>query len=136
MRRLALLAAFISLSSCATGSASRPDAAPAPIAQARGSLVIVGGGPRGDAITQRFITLAGGPGRAKILVLPMASSLPETGPESAEEFRKRGVSAWFENLTRADAMKEETARALDSATGIWFPGGDQTRIMAVLDGTP
>lgn len=40
----------------------------------RGSLVIVGGGPRGDAITDKFIALAGGAGRARILVLPMASS--------------------------------------------------------------
>ena len=83
-----------------------------------------------------FIALAGGAGRARILVLPMASSLPETGPESAGEFRKHGVPAWSLNLTREQAMDVATARSLDSATGIWFPGGDQVRIMAVLDGTP
>jgi cyanophycinase len=33
-------------------------------------------------------------------------------------------------------MRAETVRGLDSATGIWFPGGDQVRIMAALDGTP
>jgi cyanophycinase len=66
----------------------------------------------------------------------MASSLPETGAESVEEFRKHGVSAWFANLTHAEAMNPETARGLDSATGIWFPGGDQVRIMAALEGTP
>lgn len=96
----------------------------------------MGGGPRGEAITRKFIELAGGPDRARILVLPMASSLPETGPESVDEFRKNGVRAWTMNLTRDQAMRTETARALDSATGIWFPGGDQVRIMAVLDGTP
>jgi cyanophycinase len=66
----------------------------------------------------------------------MASSLPETGPETVEEFRKRGVAAWSLNLTRDQAMDVGTGRAVDSATGIWFPGGDQVRIMAVLDGTP
>src|SRR3954447_16766270 len=106
------------------------------IAQPHGSLVIVGGGPRGDAITEKFIALAGGAGKARILVLPMASSLPETGAESVAEWRKHGASAWSENLTREEAMRPETVRGLDSATGIWFPGGDQVRIMAVLDGTP
>jgi cyanophycinase len=96
----------------------------------------VGGGPRGEAITRKFIELAGGPDRARILVLPMASSLPETGPESVEEFKQHGVSAWSMNLTRDEAMRAETRHALDSATGIWFPGGDQVRIMAVLDHTP
>jgi len=66
----------------------------------------------------------------------MASSLPETGPETVDELRKNGVTAWSLNLTRADAMNPETVRGLDSATGIWFPGGDQVRIMTVLDGTP
>ena len=122
---------------CASAPASR-DIASASLASAqpRGSLVIVGGGPRGDAITDKFIELAGGAGKARILVLPMASSLPETGAESVAEWRKHGAAAWSENLTRDDAMRPETVRGLDSATGIWFPGGDQVRIMAVLDGTP
>jgi cyanophycinase len=138
MRRIALFAGLALSFACASAPASRlePSVAQTAIVQPRGSLVIVGGGPRGDAITAKFITLAGGPSRARILVLPMASSLAETGPESVDEFRKHGVTAWSANLTRAEAMQPETARALDSATGIWFPGGDQARIMAVLDGTP
>jgi cyanophycinase len=142
MRRFSLFAAILLSFSCTSSSAGRgiPPASPASGAHAvvhpRGSLVIVGGGPRGEQITAKFIELAGGAGRARILVLPMASSLPETGPESVAEFRKRGVSAWSENLTRAEAMQQETARGLDSATGIWFPGGDQVRIMAALEGTP
>jgi cyanophycinase len=137
MLRIRLLLALLVCVGCASTSPQGSAAAhPSTTAQPRGSLVIVGGGPRGEAITEKFIALAGGPGRARILVLPMASSLPETGPESVEEFRKHGVSAWSDNLTRGDAMRPETARGLDSATGIWFPGGDQVRIMAVLDGTP
>ena len=102
----------------------------------RGSLVIVGGGPRNEAVMQKFVQLAGGAGGARVMVLPMASSLAETGPESVEAFRRMGVSAWSANLTRDEAMRAETARGLDSATGIWFPGGDQARITAVLVGTP
>ena len=136
MRRSAIIALVGFSLSCATATRrDRPEAQFA-VAAPRGSLVIVGGGPRGEAITRKFIELAGGTGRARILVLPMASSLPETGPESVDEFRKHGVNAWSMSLTRDEAMRPETVRALDSATGIWFPGGDQVRIMAVLDGTP
>ena len=130
MRPAAFALAVVLSIGCASAPTSLPSAQP------RGSLVIVGGGPRGDAITDKFIQLAGGAGKARILVLPMASSLPETGAESVAEWRKHGAAAWSENLTREDAMRPETARGLDSATGIWFPGGDQVRIMAVLDGTP
>jgi cyanophycinase len=138
MRRIAILAVIALCAGCASAPATRQTSGVArpTTGEPRGSLVIVGGGPRGDAITQRFIELAGGVGHAKILVLPMASSLPETGAETVEEWRKHGASAWYANLTRADAMNAATVRGLDSATGIWFPGGDQVRIMAVLDGTP
>ncbi|HKN68175.1 MAG TPA: cyanophycinase [Gemmatimonadaceae bacterium] len=138
MRPTALALAVLLSLGCASAPGSRDVAAAAlPVsAQPRGSLVIVGGGPRGDAITERFIALAGGAGKARILVLPMASSLPETGAESVAEWRKHGAAAWSENLTREEAMRPETVRGLDSATGIWFPGGDQVRIMAVLEGTP
>lgn len=135
--RSSIIIGFLALSlSCASVSRHEPSATQVAVARPRGSLVIVGGGPRGEAITQKFIALAGGTDRARILVLPMASSLPETGSESVEDFRKAGVRAWSLNLTRDQAMRAETVRALDSATGIWFPGGDQVRIMAVLDGTP
>jgi cyanophycinase len=134
--RYCLPAAVYFAVSCSSTPASRLASVPSTSAQPRGSLVIVGGGPRGEEITEKFVALAGGTGHARILVLPMASSDTETGPESVAEFKRHGVSAWSANLTRAQAMLPETAHALDSATGIWFPGGDQTRIMAVLDGTP
>jgi cyanophycinase len=136
MRRLAALFFLVASLSCASAPVPRANDGSAASDGPRGSLVIVGGGPRDEAITAKFIALAGGVARARILVLPMASSLPETGTESVQEFRKHGVAAWSMNLTREQAMDAATARALDSATGIWFPGGDQVRIMAVLDGTP
>lgn len=86
---------------------------------------------------RRFVELAGGPGRARIVVLPMATaSAAEVGPALANELRQLGASAWSLNLTRADAMSDSAARGLDSATGVWFPGGDQNRIMAAIGGTP
>jgi cyanophycinase len=39
-------------------------------------------------------------------------------------------------LSREQAMHDSVGRGLDSATGIWFSGGDQNRIMTVLQGSP
>jgi cyanophycinase len=141
MRRCSFLAVLLLAlaSSCANVPASSGTAAASTtgvVRSARGSLVIVGGGPRSEPVMQKFVQLAGGAERARVIVFPMASSLAETGPESVEAFRRMGVTAWSANLSRDDALRPETARGLDSATGIWFPGGDQARITAVLVGTP
>ncbi len=103
----------------------------------RGSLVVVGGGPRPESVMRRFVELAGGPGRARIVVFPMASaSAAEAGPALTKELQQLGATAWSLNVRREDAMSDSVARGLDSATGIWFVGGDQNRIMAALAGTP
>jgi cyanophycinase len=86
---------------------------------------------------RRFVELAGGPGRARIVVFPMATaSAAEVGPALARELELLGARAWSLNLSREEAMLDSVARGLDSATGIWFSGGDQNRTMAVLAGTP
>ncbi|MFN2565553.1 MAG: cyanophycinase [Gemmatimonadaceae bacterium] len=114
--------------------ASRPTAGTTTV---RGSLVIVGGGPRPAEVMERFVSLAGGPGRARVVVFPMATaSAAEVGPGQAREFQQLGASAWSLDLSREQAMQDSVARSLDSATGIWFSGGDQNRIMTVLRGTP
>jgi cyanophycinase len=123
LRAVALLAF-----ACAGGAAE-----PAP----KGSLLIVGGGPRPASLMARFVELAGGAQRARIVVFPMASSEAEaSGTAQVEEFVALGARASSLNLSREQASREETARALDQATGIWLNGGDQTRLMASIDGTP
>jgi cyanophycinase len=98
---------------------------------------MVGGGPRPTALMVRFVELAGGPQRAQIVVLPMASGEAEaSGKAQTEEFVELGARASNLNVSRQQALLEETARALDEATGIWFNGGDQTRLMAAIHGTP
>jgi cyanophycinase len=119
--------------SCATlAPASSP--APAPGAP-KGHLLIVGGGPIPDSIFDRFLTLAGGAGEARIAIFPMASEDPEAGVELAEHFRRLGARADRIVLTHAQADTEEAARRLDGVTGLWFGGGDQSRLTAALRGT-
>ena len=103
----------------------------------QGHLFIVGGGAQSDSLVTRFVELAGGPGRARIAVVPMASSEPaETGEDKAKQLREFGADVFVLLLTRAQAESASTARRLDGVTGIWFTGGDQARLAPVLTGTP
>lgn len=103
----------------------------------KGHLLIVGGGSQPEALVQQFVDLAGGSGKARIAVVPMASSEAQaTGDEKAEELRGLGATVTVLNLVRAQAESAQYARQLDSMTGIWFTGGDQTLLVPVLIGTP
>jgi cyanophycinase len=105
---------------------------------ARGHLFIIGGGRQPVALTKRFIELAGGPSRARIIVLPMASEDPgSSGTNQVVEFKSHGVEqAESVVFTRADATNLSSAAHLDGATGIFFTGGDQSRLAAVLVNSP
>ena len=99
--------------------------------------MIVGGGPRPASMREQFVQLAGGPGRARIVVLPMASADAEdAGASEVRALARLGVEARSIVLTREQAMDPASARLLDGVTGVWFPGGVQSRLTAVLRGTP
>lgn len=105
-------------------------------AQGRGSLYIVGGGPQPPALVQEFVDLAGGRGKANIVVFAMASVNGEKGgEEKAEQLRGLGATARNVWITREQATTDSVAKLLDGATGIWFGGGDQNRLAEVIKGT-
>ncbi|HVH40486.1 MAG TPA: cyanophycinase [Gemmatimonadaceae bacterium] len=105
-------------------------------AQGRGSLYIVGGGPQPPALVQEFVDLAGGRGKANIVVFAMASVNGEKGgEEKAEQLRGLGATARNVWITREQAATDSVAKLLDGATGIWFGGGDQNRLTEVIKGT-
>lgn len=108
-------------------------------AQARpaGHLLIVGGGQQSDDLVRRFVALAGGPGKARIAVIPMASDEAQaTGDEKAEQLREFGAEATVVNLTRAEAEDPAAAARFDGITGVWFCGGDQVPLARILYDTP
>jgi len=112
-------------------------ATPAAAQRPRGHLFIVGGGSQSDSLVARFVQLAGGRGHARIAVVPMASGDAQaSGDEKAAQLRDFGADAFVLLVTRAQAESASTARRLDNVTGIWFTGGDQTRLAPVLHGTP
>ncbi len=62
----------------------------------------------------------------------MASEYADSGVEMAERCRKLGASAERVFLTHAEADTDAAAKRLDGVTGIWFGGGDQSRLTAAL----
>src|SRR5262249_53700318 len=64
------------------------------------------------------------------------SEAQATGDEKADELRGLGATVVVVNLVRAQAESAQYARQLDSITGIWFTGGDQTLLVPVLLDTP
>ena len=130
-RRLAAPAALGLLTTAAWSPTALPESRP------KGSLVIVGGGERSETMMRRFVELAGGSGRARIAVVPMASEeARESGDEIAAELDSLGARPLVFLVDRAEALRPDEAHQLDSVTGIWFGGGDQARLTAVLQGTP
>lgn len=102
---------------------------------ARGRLFIAGGGPLPSEFYSHFVELAGGAGHSRIVIFPMASEYEDAGVELAGDFEKLGARSERISLTREAADSEETAARLSDVTGIWFGGGDQSRLTAALKGT-
>lgn len=119
---------FLSAVLVAVAAAS---ATAAPGAEPKGHLVVVGGGGVPDVILQRAISLAGGPA-APIVVLPQASELPDTGDVAVAMWAKAGATniRW---LTLKDLAADR--QAIEGASLIWFPGGDQNKLIRALEGT-
>ena len=100
-----------------------------------GTLFIVGGGTQPIPLVQEFVRRAGGD-TARIVVFAMASTVGEkSGEETAARFRTMGAQARNVWVTREQADTDSVARLLDGATAVWFGGGDQNRLTAVLRGT-
>src|SRR5512137_32173 len=104
------------------------------LAGPKGHLFIVGGGDWPDGMMDRFVNLAGRFGTGRIVILPMASSVPEeSAAEETDGFRKLGAKDVVTiQLTREQALNPESAALLDGAGGVFFSGGDQSRLTAVL----
>ncbi len=106
-------------------------AIPVAAQDAPGAIVAVGGGGTTEEILSRTLALAGGKD-AVVAVLPQSSALPDAGDSSVKMWLEAGAKSAlkvsFEDRAAARA-------ALDAATLIWMPGGDQNRFMKAIDGT-
>jgi cyanophycinase len=105
-----------------------------------GALVIVGGGGAGPEIIKRFVDLAGG-SQAKIVYIPTASGrqafdLAYKG-RVIQPFLDQGAQkvTVVHTYDPAEADTDEFVEAINEATGVWFSGGRQWRIVDAYAGT-
>lgn len=104
-----------------------------------GVLMAIGGaldleGP----ILKYFYERAGGQ-QARIVILPTASVRQEAGSEVADALTRLGLvqpAIILPVRTREQAQAPIAVREIQESTGIYFCGGNQVRITAVLGGTP
>lgn len=107
----------------------------------RGHLVIIGGGLRPDnaPVFQSLVQFAGGPEKARFVILPTASFSPKDSQAFAKELQLYGVSA--DRVEVLDVTEHNAAtstadpKVLDkvrAATGLFLSGGDQRRLVKAL----
>jgi len=106
----------------------------------RGWIVPIGGAENKEndrRILRRFVEASGGED-ADIVVIPTASKMHETGPRYEALFRELGAArvSVMDFDTRRDCQEANRLERLDRATGIFFTGGNQLRLTALLGGTP
>lgn len=103
-----------------------------------GSLVIVGGAMRSPEIANRFVQLAGGTD-ARIVVIPTAGGAEFYGPSfgGVRPFQAAGVAHLTVRHTndRDEANSDAFVDAIREATGVWFTGGRQWRLVDSYMGT-
>jgi cyanophycinase len=102
----------------------------------RRRLLIIGGAA-GRGLLDRFVQLAGG-AQARIVVIATASSTPASAEAAHHEaFVALGAGdvRALRLSMRAEANDEGVEPVLRGATGVFFTGGDQERITAVIGGT-
>jgi cyanophycinase len=107
---------------------------------ARGWIVPIGGAENKEndrRILRRFVEVSGGEA-ADIVVIPTASKMHETGPRYEALFRDLGAAhvTVMDFDTRRDCQEPNRLQRIEKATGIFFTGGNQLRLTALLGGTP
>ncbi len=120
------------LSACNTGKEHKSDNGPA------GSLFIIGGGSRPAAMIERMVAEAGLKDSGYVVILPMASALPDSAIIwSGEQFIALGLEhvTGF-NFLPGEAPPQAWVDSLRSASLVYISGGDQGRFMEIVYGTP
>lgn len=129
------------------GSTASPAVAPPPPVPA-GTLFLAGGGADTDGrLASAFLGLVHprGEGQAQLLILPTASGVPlESGRAAASDFRAIATrhAVGVVPLDTTDPARADDpllAELIRNADGLWFTGGDPSRITQVFrprPGTP
>jgi cyanophycinase len=107
----------------------------------RHGYLIISGGADYHLDIPRLIAMAGGPRKARIVVIPTASvTRPETATQLAHYCTDPGTFAGvhctvLHTTDRAVANSAAFVKPLESATGVWLVGGRQWRLADAYNGT-
>ncbi|MBL4771457.1 MAG: cyanophycinase [Planctomycetes bacterium] len=106
----------------------------------RGYVIPIGGAEekvRDAKILERFVRLCGGR-EGRIVVIPTASRLEDTGQRYEEIFNKLGArNVTVMNITeRSECSDPAYLEAMQQANGVFMTGGNQLRLSTTLGGTP
>ncbi len=110
------------------------------MSQSQGQLVIIGGAEdkEGDCkVLREFVRRAGGV-NANIVVMTVATEMPrEVGENYIRVFERLGAAdvRIVDTVQREDASSSTYLEAVQKATGVFFTGGDQSRITSILKDT-
>ncbi|MFC3562293.1 cyanophycinase [Pedobacter jamesrossensis] len=107
-------------------------------AQNKGNLFIIGGGNRSDALMKQMLQTADLKSTDYIIVLPMASTIPDSGFKSFSAQMKKLDNRMIRNFNFAkhDVNDKKWIDSLASAKLIYILGGDQSRFMKSVLNTP
>ena len=97
-------------------------------------LLVIGGGERPPEAMKKFVEWSGG-ARSRILVITWASGVPDESYASLEKQFQGSNAGLIEHAPVRPLDPEKRTRfieQLNGATGVFFSGGDQNRIMDVL----
>jgi cyanophycinase len=108
----------------------------------RGPLLVIGGAEQSEdldraVVLRRLVEMAGGK-KARLLVSAASTTHPaETLKGYKAVFKKLGVAEVmpFAMDTREEVDRPDVIEALGRATGVFFTGGDQLRLTAIVAGT-
>lgn len=117
---------------------STPDNVALP--ETHGCLIIIGGAEDKEGeckILREFVRRSGGL-QARIVIMTVATGSPgEVGDRYIDIFRRLGVEdvRAVDTTRREDASNRDAIAAITEATGVFFTGGDQLRILELIKDT-
>ncbi|MGB7378655.1 MAG: cyanophycinase [Rivularia sp. (in: cyanobacteria)] len=106
----------------------------------RGPLLIIGGAEdrQGECeILREFVRYAGGT-KARIVVITAATDLPlEVGKQYISIFERLGAedARMIDTRSKEDAYSSTVLENIEKATGVFFTGGDQAKIVNTIKDT-
>jgi cyanophycinase len=138
---LLMICGFAGMSRSVTAGESLANTESDPLCVKSGSLVICGGGVLPGKLIERFVELGGGP-RARVVIVTSASMVADSDPHSR-------LSGWYDRLcdnqiasldivhtrSRAEADNPDFSKVLETATAVWFIGGNQNWLSESYLGT-